>query len=167
MTLPLSSDISNYGGLLVDAVPIVDPSSEVSASSLNNERTDTALMTRVSTRCVFQFTGSATAPAVASTPTWTVGNDAVWGNASGVTPLLTRSTTGVVNVQFPSTVTSPVDGVSSIGVVIRNGKAFVGGATCSHAQVTVTSASQATVYLFNASGSPSDLAGMLILVEVF
>src|SRR5258708_6071787 len=99
MTLPNSSSISNYGsGILVDATPLVDPTSELGAAALNPLRNDVAAMTSTVPRVIFQFTGSATTPTIASSSTWTAGNDSVYGNAPAVVPTLLRTGTGAITV---------------------------------------------------------------------
>lgn len=166
MTLPNSSSINAYGsGILVDAVPLVDPTSELGAAALNPLRNDVSAMTAVVPRLIFQFTGTAGLVSIASTATWTAGNDSVWGNAPAVQPVLTRTGTGVITVQLPSTVQDQL--LNSILVNIRNVAVSVGGTTAGHAQVVVTSASTFTIHLFNSSGSANDLVGNLIFVQVF
>lgn len=166
MTLPNSSSISNYGsGILVDAVPLVDPTSELGAAALNPLRNDVAAMTATAPRLLFQFIGSASAPTIYSSATWTAGVDSVWGNASAYNPVLTRTGTGVITVQLPSTVQDQLN--NNILVNIRNVEVSVGGTTVGHAQTVVNSASTFTVYLFTTGGSASDLVGNIMFVKVF
>ena len=165
MGLPNSSDISTYGGILADAVPLIDPNSEISAASLNVLRTDAAAMTRVARRCIFQFTGSATLPTIASTSVWSAGNDAVYGNANAYVPVVARTALGVVTVQLPASIIDALG--NTILLNIRTGDARINASTPGFVNVVVTSSSTATLYLFNASGAASDLAGLLMSVELY
>lgn len=165
MTLPSSADIESYGGVLVDAVPLIDPESELSADSLNEVRSDVAAMTRTSPRAIFQFTGSASSPTVTSSSTWNAGHDAVWGNANAVKPTLSRSSTGVITVTFPSSITDTLG--NTVPVVLRAGRGSIAsGSTPGFIIVEVTSASTLTIRMFNSTVA-SDLVGSLILIEVF
>jgi hypothetical protein len=165
MPLPVSSDISTYGAPYTDAIPAQDPTSELAASPANQMFADVAAMTRTSPRLILQFTGSATAPALSATTTWATGWDSLWGNASGYNPTLTRNSTGNITLQIPSSITDSLGNTQLPN--LRTGKGCVCGSTAGSVQVLVTSASTATVYLFNAAGSPNDLAGTLCLVELF
>jgi hypothetical protein len=166
MTLPNSSSINAYGsGILVDAVPLVDPTSELGAAALNPLRNDVSAMTAVSPRLLFQFLGVGSNPVVSATATWTAGNDSVWGNAPAVTPTMVRSSAGVILVTLPATVQDQLG--NSILVNIRNADVHVGGSTPGRGQVSVTSASTFTIYLFNSSNAASDLTSSLIFVKVY
>lgn len=169
MTLPNSSSINAYGsGVLVDAVPLVDPTSEIGAAALNPLRNDVAAMTTVSPRLIFQYQASATSPAVVSSATWTAGNDSVWGNANANLPIITRNSTGFYTVQLPSTVSDQI-GNSNL-VNIRYAKCFLiddSGTVPAIVTCTVISASTFRIKQYLAAGSLSDFAGSLFVVEVF
>lgn len=166
MTLPNSSSINAYGsGILVDAVPLVDPTSEIGAAALNPLRNDVSAMTATVPRLLFQFNGSASSPIVSTSSTWTAGIDSVWGNAPALNPVLTRTGTGVITVQLPSTVQDQL--FNAILVNIRNAEVSVGGSTLGRAQTLITSASTFTVYLFSSGGSANDLVGNVMFVKVY
>ena len=172
MTLPNSSSINAYGsGVLVDAVPLVDPTSELGAAALNPLRNDVAAMTVVSPRLIFQFKGSNTTPTVQSSATWTAGNDSVWGNSVAVTPVMTRSGTGVYIVQLPASVSDQIGNTNLVNIR---------GATCTMMDdsggapagiiTTVTSASTLRIKLFFLTGgawAASDFNNILFFVTVY
>ena len=166
MTLPLSANLSTYGGVLIDATPMTDPESEISASSLNQLRYDAACMTRTSPRVIFQFTGSATAPALASTATWATGHDAHYGNTNPVAPVLTRASTGVINIAFPATVTDELGTPVSLNVRMAQAQ-IASGSTPGFLIAIVTNSSTIQLKMFNTSGAATDLVGSVINVAVY
>lgn len=165
-TLPNIASINNYGsGVLTDAVPLVDPTSELGAAALNPLRNDCSAMTATATRLVFQFAGSATAPALTSSATWTSGIDSVWGNAGAYNPTLTRTGTGLITVQLPSTVQDQIGSPSTL-VNIRFAECVVcSGTTPANTICNVTSSSTFTIRLYN-TGTLSDFVGALFTVKV-
>lgn len=168
MTLPNSSSLNAYGsGTLIDAVPLVDPTSELGAAALNPLRNDVSAMTAVVPRCLFQFTGTAGTPVVSTSATWTAGNDSVYGNAPAVTPTMVRNSTGNITVTLPASVSDQLTGSSPILLNIRNAEVSVGGSTVGKGQVTINSASTFTIFLFNSSNAASDLVSSLIFVKVY
>jgi len=118
MTLPKSSSINAYGsGVLVDAVPLVDPTSELGAAALNPLRNDVAAMTATVPRCILQFTGTSSPTAsIFSSATWTAGNDSNWGNAFAVQPVIYRVSTGQYMIKLPSTVSDQIGGTNLVSV---------------------------------------------------
>lgn len=174
MTLPNSSSINAYGsGVLVDAVPLVDPTSEIGAAALNALRNDVSAMSATAPRLIFQYKGNSSGnPSVQASSTWTAGHDSVWGNAPAVVPVMTRSSTGIYNVQLPSTVADQIGNNSNL-VNIRFAKAFMiddGGGSPASVICTVTSASTFRIkqyFLNSGSWQLSDFNNILFAVEVF
>lgn len=165
MTLPNSSSINAYGsGVLVDAVPLVDPTSEMGAAALNPLRNDVSAMTATAARAIFQFVGDATS-GIASTATWTAGFDSVWGNSAAVQATVQASTGGKYLITFPASVSDQIG--NNILVNIRNAKATIGGASLGTAVVTITSASTFEIQLYDSVNTPTFLPNSLIFVEVF
>lgn len=167
MTFPAPATINNYGsGVLIDAVPLVDPTSEMPASALNNLRNDCASMTTQCPICIFQFVGSATAPSLVSTATWTAGINAGWGNNPLNNPSFTRTATGTVQVTMPTDVPDQIGGTNLVnirGVVIKSMEASFNPHSASG---VVNSSNQFTMYL-GSGGSASDAAGVVFFVEIF
>ena len=170
MTLPNSSSINAYGsGVLVDAVPLVDPTSEMGAAALNPLRNDVAAMTTTSPRLIFQFRGTAGVPAIASTATWTAGNDSHWGNSFAVQPVFGRVSTGIYTVQLPSTVSDQI-GNNNLLVNVRFGFCSMvdnPSGTPGIGMVEVTSSSTFNLRLFKLDGTSFDFAGPLFAVTVY
>lgn len=173
MTLPNSSSINAYGsGVLVDAVPLVDPTSELGAAALNPLRNDVAAMTATVPRLLFQYRGNSSGnPTVATSATWTAGNDSVWGNAPANTPVMTRTSTGIYTVQLPSTVSDQIGNNNLVN--IRFAKAFLiddSGGSPANVICTVTSASTFRIkqyFLNSGAWQLSDFNSVLFGVEVF
>jgi hypothetical protein len=166
MTLPNKSDISTYGGILGDKYPITDPSTEISAVSLNKLRSDCAQMTRVINVAELQFTGSAGVPTLTSSSVWAVGFDSVWGNQVSFRPSFTHPGSGHYLLTFPSTITDPLG--NAVLVSLRAGRGAIASSSVpGFVNVVISSATTADVYTFTSAGSANDLVGSVILVEVW
>jgi len=172
MTLPNSSSINAYGsGVLVDAVPLVDPTSEIGASALNPLRNDVSAMTATSPRLIFQYKGTSGTPAVTTSATWTAGNDSHWGNAFAVQPVMARTSTGIYTVQLPASVSDQIGNTNLVNIRFAECH-MIDDAGGSPASVicTVTSSSTFRIkqYFLNAgSWQLSDFSNILFAVEVF
>lgn len=168
MTLPNSSSINAYGsGILVDAVPTVDPTSEMPAAAMNAMRNDVSAMTATAPRCIMQYNGTST---IVHSNTWASGFDSNWGNALPVQPVISHIFTGAYSIQFPSTVQDQLG--NSILVNIRNARAtMMASAVNAPAQglcsVWVNAASVITVFTTDYSGTPADFTGATIFLEIF
>jgi hypothetical protein len=126
------------------------------ASQLIN---DVAGMTRTARRAWARFTAGSSPLLAATNP-----DDAVWGNASGVLPVVAHSSTGVFTMTWPSTIVDQFGTTRSIN--LRWARVSVEGSTCAFAQCSVTSPNVVTVYLFNTSFAANDLSSSYtILVE--
>ena len=168
MTLPNSSSINSYGsGILVDAIPMIDPTSELGAAALNPLRNDVSAMTAVVPRCIFQFHGSASTPSIYSSATWTAGMDSVWGNTLAVQPTLSRTATGIVVVTMPASVSDQIG--NNILVNVRAVEVSkMGGSTPGVFSCVVNSASQFTINIYAASTAvANDFVDSIMFVKVF
>lgn len=159
MALPGSATIDTYGGVLNDARPMDDPTTQRKASASNEEANDVAMMTRTSVRAFFTFVGHATTPAVQDH--W-----AQWGDSPGLAPVLTLGITGVIDVEFPETVVD--DRGEEHTLVVRAGWANVRGTGRAWVEPHPTETHKAIVHLLDSSGPPSasNLPGVLIDVFV-
>lgn len=169
MTLPNSSSINAYGsGVLVDAVPLVDPTSEMGAAALNPLRNDVAAMTTTAPRCIFQFTGGIQSDNhPTSSATWVSGCDTVWGNAAPVQPSITWVSTGTYSIQLPSTVSDQIGNSNLVNVrfaivQLANLFSFPGVFI-----VQINSASTFTIKCYKLDGSLNDFESFLLSVVVF
>ena len=165
-TLPNVQSISSYGGPFQDALPQQDPTTEVASSSFNQLINDASAATATQPRAIFQFTGSATTPALASTSTWSSGFSSVFGSASAVLPVFVRNSIGNITITFPATVPDQLGNTNTLN--LRAGRAnLTSGSTASPSFiVSVVSSNQINV-LMQAAGSLSDFAGSTIFVECF
>lgn len=166
MTLPNSSSINSYGsGVLVDAVPLVDPTSELGAAALNPLRNDVSAMTAVVPRCMFQFQAvSSGNPSIFSSPTWTAGVDSVWGNSFAVQPTIVRNSEGFMTVTMPATVSDQIGNNNLVNVRWAECKVISGTTTVATICV-VTSASTFTIQLGTLGAN--DFAGTIFSVVVY
>ena len=168
MTLPLISSLNTYGGTLQDAVPLIDPTSELPAAALNPLRNDVSAMTATAPRLLFQFLGTSGSSApIASTATWTSGIDSVWGNSPALNPVITHIDTGIYQATLPASVPDQIVGSSENLVNVRFGRVFaMSNGTFPIGNVVVQSSNTFKMYL-QVSGSLDDCVGVLLVVEVY
>jgi len=167
MTLPSKASINTYAGALQDAVPIVDPTSEVSAAAMNALQNDVSAMTSTASIAMFLFStgASGTVPVIATSSTWTTGYDSVWGNAALYMPALSRTSTGLYLVTFPASVPDQLG--SMIPVNIRFAEANrVNGSAVTPANCLVLTSNTFNIQTFS-GGSLSDLNNATFAVQVY
>lgn len=170
MTLPSRDSLSTFGGTpgagLVDFSPPIDPTTDLPAAGLNQALSDVAMMTRTAVRAWARFT-----PAGTGTPVL-VNHWALWGNSSGVAPVVARTTTGIYTVTWPATVTDDVTVSSASGYVGPQSPNFLAGegqtegATFFSVQSSA-SANVATVWIFGTGNTLADPNGPTIFVKVY
>jgi hypothetical protein len=109
--LPETLDFDEVGGAKVNYSDPARADTDMDAVAGNLTRLATASMTRTADRAFVKFiwTGSAVT---------LLASDAVLGNDDTVTPVVTRTGTGVYLVTFPSTVTDELDVVHSVNLRI-------------------------------------------------
>jgi hypothetical protein len=158
--------LATYGGPLTDYSPVIDATRDRPASGANVAYSDTAALTHVSPRAWVSFTVNGTAA-----PTF-VAHDAMWGNAIGVQPVVTRSSPGVYVVTWPANVQDeiPIGFPGYTGPLPLNLRAGFANlrvvATAFDLFVVITSANVATVSCFNVAGSLAD-PGVATGIDVF
>lgn len=159
MTLPDKDTLDTYGGALNDyELGVVDPTTDRGAAAANKAYASTAMMTRTAARCYAAFVTAATTGAMVLSE-----HDALWGNTSGVAPVLARASTGVFTVTWPTSVTDPL-GVAHTLALRRGTLLEVAGATAYHVQVARTAANIVTVRVFDMAGVAADAAGLAVCV---
>lgn len=100
MSLPNSNSYDILGGELNDYAPVTDPTTDLSAESSNEMRSDVAAMTRMTDRAWVAFTiDGYSVPQVANNDF-----DAVWGNALAYKPEVEYNDVGDYTVTFPEEV---------------------------------------------------------------
>jgi len=112
---------------------------------------DVAAMTRTAIRCWARFT-LGTSPALATTNP----HDAMWGNDSGVAPVLAHAATGEWTITWPTTVTDKLGMERTLN--LRRASVRMEGSTLAFVQCAVTAPNVVTVYGFNTSFSANDLS---------
>lgn len=160
MTFPDPSTIDSYGGALVDAASIVDPTTDQAADPFNVMKADCAGMTSTAFQAWVRFVTNAT------TPTLAVSNNgnAPWGNGPSVRSVPTHVGTGHYRLTWPATITDALGVVHTINIV--RARVTVEGATLCFAQPAAMSANVVDVYTFNSAASSNDVAGVTLLVEI-
>lgn len=173
MPLPDISSLASLGGAIANYAPVTDPTTDEDAKYRNRYVTDVAAMGHTAARAWVRFVGVS-----GSTPADPASNvhDAVWGSSVGVKPVVTRASTGVWAVTWPTTVSDELTssdpslggGVThtvSVRFAVAQATAF--GGALRHAVAEVTSANVVTVRGFLADGTVSDLSGSTITVLAF
>ena len=157
--LPDKSVLNTYGGALVNAYPVANPNTDQDAAAGNQEASDTAGMTRTTTRAWLRFVTAASTGAMSLT-SW----DAVYGEViSNAAPTLARTSPGVFTVTLPATVTDALAVTHSIN--IQRVGVNIEGATLYFVQASFAG-NVITVYTFTTGFSANDIVGATVHVWV-
>lgn len=146
-----SKVLADYGGPYVDAKPISNPQSQVSADKLNRALEDTAQMSGPAVRAQVHFT-----PVGSGNPEPTF-HRSVWGSGSDQKPTITRTGAGVYEIEYAESFVDALnfeETVSFLTPMIT----MIGDVTY-NARVTELAANVATVELFDETDTNSDLDG--------
>ena len=160
MTFPDIDTIDSYGGVLNDAEPVTDPTTDRSAVGMNTGLASTAAMTATAMIAWCRFVGNASTPTLAASN----GSGAAWGNDPGVRPTISHIGTGHYRATWPVTVTDVLGTTHTLN--LKRGLANVEGSTLSWALVGSQVANTIDIFTFNAAGSANDLAGQTIHLQV-
>ncbi len=155
MTLPNVDTVETYGGLLVDyGIGVVNSETDRAAENANRAYANVAMATHTNVRAWARFTAAATTGAMVLQA-----HDALWGNTSFVVPTLSRSTQGVFDITWPTSVT-PETAETAIPINIRCvGAPNVEGTSLRIPQASRQAANIVRVYTFDAAGALQDFAG--------
>lgn len=156
-----SRNVTTYG-VFVDSQPTANPLAEFSASSQNRMNEDLAQLTRTGPRALFSFQTTSTAAPVSVSAVDVV---TVWGEGSGSAPLIQKTATGTYVATFQAsyqdglagTIADAESETETVNFRFRAGGG-VRGSTKGDMQISLAS-NVVTIYVFNASGSLSDLGG--------
>jgi hypothetical protein len=171
MTLPDVDSLSTYGGALSDYSPVVDPTTDESAVFRNKYAANVAMMTQTACRAMRSFVGQTGATPI--DPVVGFVHAAVWGAGPSLKPTVTRSSTGLWLVTWPTTVSSELTGaLTSQGggtthtVNLRRARASVelSGSTKFDATARVTAANVVEVRGWTGAGVLDDLNGLTVTV---
>lgn len=165
---PQKPGITNYGAVtkLVDAFPVKDPSSELSATFINPIRNDLTAVCQVAPIARMQIAGTTGIPVITGSTTWSTGQQYGW--FSGTAVAFTRNSTGNITCTLPTTV-QDFAGNLGIPVNVTDVAVRVFGFASSSA-VTINSSNQFTFQLYTlVSGSyvTTDYVGALITLTVY
>lgn len=98
-SLPDENTVADFGGnALVDAWPIEDPATDVSATNFVPMISSVAAMTHIVPRAYVVVVGNASTPTVLE-------HNSAWGSSGPVIPTLLRNGTGDITITWPATVT--------------------------------------------------------------
>lgn len=158
MTLPRSDSLDTYGGIKQDFTPIVDATTDRSADEVNECFASVAGMTQTLTRAYFQFTGASSSSIV---PNF---HNAVWGSAIANIPVISRVSTGIFDVVYPTTIEDNLGNLQPVNFVMGSGS--VEGDTLGFVTVTKSTPNTLRLHLFDETLAASDLVGVLINVLV-
>jgi hypothetical protein len=163
----LAKDIDSYGGVFIDEIAVGNPATEMAASIDNRLHEDVAQLTRTKNSVLLKFTTTLTAAVVAVTPH--ADGRTVWGSGASFDPTsLNKTATGVYLATYPTTFDDALVGTTSDSVSETEtvNFTFAGGqcegATFGHVQVSPLN-NTLTIYVFDAAGAPTDLAGAGII----
>jgi len=162
MTAPDVDTVADYGGALENYAPVEDPTTDQDADAANEWKASTAAMTHTASRAWVRFTsgdGFVVDPDFTSTNS----HDSMWGNDLSVRPTLTRTGTGVYELEWPSDVTDELG--ESHALNFRWAKASLenqAAVVCAEP----TTVNKATIRLFDMAGAAADYNGKVIFVEV-
>ena len=147
--LPGIDALSTYGGEKDDYAPIEDQSTDLSASHWNLVASNVAGMTHTVCRAWRTFTAG-------NPPTDPASNvhDAVWGNDVSVKPTVSRSSTGIYLVTWPSSVTDELG--ESHSTNIRRAWVCLEATLPYFSVATRTSATVVSVLVWDSSGVLTD-----------
>lgn len=145
--------IDNYGGVKVDAEPVEDPTTELSADQYNRLAEDAAQMTRTSTKIFVKFATSS-GGAGAITPT---AGQAHRGTASGDLPTIAKTATGLYDITYPSTFVDALGVTENVGFTFSSGR--VKSLSVAGSVYTTEAGNIIHVAVRNSSDVLSDLGG--------
>ncbi len=155
----LSKTLGSYGGPHVDAKPVENPQSQVSASSYDRQSEDTAQMTRTAARSTVEFlTNASTNP-----PAGDVSHESVWGSGDAQKPTVTRTGTGLYTITWAASYTDELGVSESVNFRFPVGAPHVrtNDNNSYTAKIKTISANVVTLVVLDntAVPAPSDLGG--------
>ena len=157
MPLPDVDDYTaTFGGSKQNYAPVEDITTDEDAATRNQYVADVAMMTATCTRSWVEFLAAATTGGMSVTA-----HQAVWGNAIGVIPTLSRTSAGIYVITWPATVTDALG--NSHTVNFRAAQAQVRDTAAGWDALCIpTAANIITVYVRNPAGTLTDATGLNI-----
>ena len=144
--LPAIVDFETLGGVLENYAPVEDPTTDLDASADNESRANVAAMTQTLSRAI--CTGVLDAAPLISQ------HRAVWGNSGIVIPVITKTSVGVFEVAWPTTILDNfgvVHAVSFFGATVGLGYGFGW-----HANANVIAPNKIQIVVFDTTNAAMD-----------
>lgn len=160
MTFPGKDTIATYGGLLQDLYPVTDPTTDRAAAGANQAYGSVAAMTRTAAQAWARITTAASTAGLVL-----VAHNAAWGSGPLVAPTLTRSSTGVFTIAWPTTITDETSVQQAVSLLAID-SVVVEGTVPYLVTARVLTASIAELRVFTPAGALTDAAGTTIMVAV-
>ena len=160
---PDISSVDDYGGILEDYDPVVDPTTDREATAMNQALVDTASMTQTAGRAWCRIVLGPT-PTLANAN----GSGAGWGNTVPPTPAHPGGT-GAFTVAWPATVVDAQGNTKSLNfmrIAACHLEGALAGPTFGFAQAWVVSANEIGIGVADHTGTLSDMTGVILYVEV-
>jgi hypothetical protein len=157
--MPDTSTIDDYGGVLVDYSPVVDPTTDREALAMDQALEDCAQMTQTACRAWVRFTLASTTGGLIF-----LDSNAAWGNS--VLPVLARVGTGIFTVTWPATVIDSLGNAHMVNLKWAQ-TTLESGLTFGFIQPSpITVPNQVQINVATSASSPNDYAGTNVLVRV-
>lgn len=148
--------IGDYGGIFADQVSVFDTTVQQSSIYDNRLHEDAAQMTRTALKARVRWTCSTTSGPIAVSSAVIFGASQM-GVGSAQKPTISKTTTGVYVITYP---TQWTDGLGSVEpILFDDGIATIRGATDGRARIVSVASNVVTVNVYDASGALSDLGG--------
>lgn len=113
--------IDNYGGVKLDALPMSNPETQLSAAQFNRLAADAAQMTNTILRAAVIFpTVAAVAPQ--TVPAASVNHRSVWGNGAAQKPVVTKTAPGRYTITYATSFTDVLGVVETVGFFDAHGE---------------------------------------------
>jgi len=165
MTLPDKTDtIATLGGILANAEPVTDATTDLDADADNKARANNAMMSRTACQALRRFTGHATTPA---DPGSGLVHRALWGSAVGVKPPVTKGGTGIYLVTWAATQNDELGVSHSLNLEIARAWVEVTGATLILATARITAPNIVEVRVYTMAGALTDAVASNIVVQAW
>lgn len=168
----LSKESADYGAPFVDAEATANPATQQSASLYNRHAEDSAQMSRTSTKIMVKFKTSSSAAPVSISPD---DSTSQWGDGALYAPTISKTATGTYTITYAIEYDDALVGTEGNEAVEETEQVsfrFIWGDAFKSSGPTMGSVrgtsvdNVITAYVFDASGSLSDLGGNAV-VQVF
>jgi hypothetical protein len=157
--LPLLPDVLSFdelGGVKTDYIPVIDPTTDLSALNLNLARDGVAQMSRTALRGWIRFATAATSGAMVLSD-W----ETTWKADVSTLPVLARSTAGVFTLTLPASVLDALGNTHTINLRAASVSAETFPIVVA---ASISSANVITVHVGTGS-TLSDQAGTIVMVQ--